>query len=81
MLRVSVSLAAGALLLTFGSFSARALPTDGLRVGHASESLVETVQSTSRCFRRCIAGKRYRSCQRDADGKEACCSRRCSPRR
>jgi len=85
MLKVSGKLAAAAAFLTLASLGALALPGDGARIAGpnlGAPTGIEQVQwRGSRCFRLCIAGKRYRSCQNDPQGnKENCCAQRCRPR-
>jgi hypothetical protein len=86
MLKASAKLTAATAFLTLAALGAFALPTDGARLAGASLSKptgIEQVQywRRSRCFRQCIAGKRFRSCQNDVQGnKENCCSERCRPR-
>jgi hypothetical protein len=86
MLKTSVKLTAASALLAFAALGAAfALPTDGARQAGASlagPTGIEQVQyrRSARCFRQCLAGRRYRSCQNDAQGKENCCSQRCRRR-
>lgn len=86
MLKASAKLTAATALLTFAALGAVALPTDGARLagpGLSPSTGIEQVQywGSGRCFRQCIAGRRYRSCQNDPQGnKENCCSQRCRPR-
>jgi hypothetical protein len=87
MLKSSVKFIAAAALLAFAALGAAlALPTDGARQAAASLAAptgIEQVQyrRSARCFRQCLAGKRFRSCQNDTQGnKENCCSQRCRRR-
>jgi hypothetical protein len=86
MLRTSVKLTAATALLTFAALGAAfALPSDGARLAGPSlaapSGLEEVSYRSSRCFRQCVAGRRHRSCQSDAQGnKENCCAQRCRRR-
>jgi hypothetical protein len=85
MFKASAKLTAATAFLTLAALGAFALPADGTRLAGPSLGAptgIEQVQwRSSRCFRLCIAGKRFRSCQNDMQGnKENCCSQRCRPR-
>jgi hypothetical protein len=80
MLKVSGLLAAGALLLSFGSMSASALPTSGTRVAAPPTSIDLVEYGSQHCFNRCVAGRMFRRCQLEPDQGQmvSCCSTRCN---
>ena len=87
MLKTTVKLSAVTAFLALTALGAFALPSGATRLPasglDAHEGIIEQAQywRRGRCFRQCIAGKRFRSCQRDPQGnKENCCSDRCRPR-
>ncbi len=86
MLKATAKVTAATAFLALTALGAFALPGGAARLPGASlgePTGVEQAQywRRGRCFRQCIAGRRFRSCQRDAQGnKENCCSERCRPR-
>jgi hypothetical protein len=84
MLDTTAKLTAATAFLALTALGAFALPSGAMRPAGTSLDAPSGIEQASwrrgRCFRQCIAGRRFRSCQR-TENKENCCSDRCRPRR
>jgi hypothetical protein len=78
MLKIS-GLLAGAVLLSIGSMSASALPTNGARIVQPATAIKLVQYGGEHCFNRCVAGRVFRRCQLEPDRNVvSCCSMRCN---
>jgi hypothetical protein len=78
MLKIS-GLLAGALLLSIGSLSASAMPTNGARIVQPATAITLAQYGGEQCFNRCVAGRVFRRCQLEHDRNVvSCCSTRCN---